>query len=140
MPDLTRELIAPKPPAWLSKSACVEWRRLSGLAYNLGKLRVETTRSFALLCEVLAQADAARQTIEAEGLTVAAGNGGTKAHPALRVGEAARKEAVRLLAQFGLSPASATPYPGEAPKGGLEAVAHLNDRFVDWGEPGSGAA
>jgi len=129
-PRLT-DLIAPKPPTWLSKAARVEWRRLAPIAYNLGSLKVATLRSFGLLCEALGAEALARRAIEKEGLTITAGNGGQKAHPALKVAEAARKEAAGLLRDFGMRPVSSA-IGFQAPDGGLEAIEDLDDRLVAW--------
>jgi P27 family predicted phage terminase small subunit len=62
------------------------------------------------MLRLLAEAQATERemvsVLEREGLTIAAGSGGRKAHPALRAGAAARTTAIRLLEAFGMPPAS----------------------------------
>ncbi|MGC1412833.1 MAG: P27 family phage terminase small subunit [Acetobacteraceae bacterium] len=96
--------VAPDPPANLSKSAATEWRELAPQAVWLGTLAGSDLRAFALLCETLATEGAARAILAVQGMTVRAGDGGCKSHPASRTLEAARSQAARLLAEFGLTP------------------------------------
>lgn len=94
----------PPPPAHLGETAAAEWRRLAPQAHALGTLHGCDLRAFELLCEVLATEKRARETVERDGLTVPTADGGAKAHPAVKAMEAARNQAHRLLADFGLTP------------------------------------
>ena len=59
-----------------------------------------------LLVEALDLARQMDELVRVEGVTVAAGSGGRKAHPAIKAGAAARATALRLLSEFGATPAS----------------------------------
>lgn len=131
MPPRPSDLVAPKPPAWLSKRARVEWRRLAPIAFNLGSLKFAHFRAFGLLCETLAQAEEARRTIERDGMTVAAGSGGRKAHPALRVLATAQAQAARLMSEFGLTPAARSRVKLDPPEDGWWALADIDARLAD---------
>ncbi|WP_080429495.1 phage terminase small subunit P27 family [Burkholderia ubonensis] len=95
---------APSPPNCLSSRAVVEWNRVAPLVVSLGLLTVSDLRAFELLTETLATEAQLRETLDREGLTIATGSGGSKAHPALRALSDARAQAARLLDAFGLSP------------------------------------
>lgn len=95
---------APTPPAGLSEAAAAEWRRLAPSAVSIGTLTLADLRAFELLCETLAAEREARSTLQREGMSTSTGDGGRKPHPAVRVAESARRDAARLLADFGLTP------------------------------------
>lgn len=95
---------APPPPAHLSDRAAAEWRRLARVCVDLWTLTTADLRAFELLCNTLAMESEAREALAREGLTLAAGSGGRKAHPAVKVAESARNQAARLLADFGMTP------------------------------------
>ncbi|WP_175998501.1 P27 family phage terminase small subunit [Burkholderia stabilis] len=92
---------APPPPDGLSYRAATEWTRVAPLVMSLGLLIASDLRALELLTETLATEAQLRQTLDREELTIAAGTGGSKVHPALRD---ARAQAARLLDAFGLSP------------------------------------
>lgn len=131
MPPRPSDLVAPKPPAWLSKGARVEWRRLAPVAFNLGSLKFADMRAFGLLCETLAQAEDARRTIARDGMTIAAGSGGRKAHPALRVLATAQAQAAKLMAEFGLTPAARSRARFDPPEDGWWTLADCDARLVE---------
>ncbi|MDN7458178.1 MULTISPECIES: phage terminase small subunit P27 family [Burkholderia] len=96
--------IAPPPPAGMSSRAAAEWVRVAPLVVSLGLLSASDLRALELLAETLATEVRLRETLDREGLTIATGTGGSKAHPALRALSDARAQAARLLDAFGLSP------------------------------------
>ncbi|BBK33770.1 P27 family predicted phage terminase small subunit [Stella humosa] len=95
---------APAAPAHLSDRAKVEWRKLAPVAVALGTLTLADLRAFELLAETLATEREARDTITREGMSTPTGDGGLKPHPAVRIMEAARNQACRLLDTFGMTP------------------------------------
>ena len=99
-----RLTIPPKPPAQLGPRAAAEWRRIAPAAVGIGTLTTADCRAFELLAQMLATESEARELLAAEGLSLNTGDGGRKAHPAVRTMETARAQAARLLAEFGLSP------------------------------------
>lgn len=94
----------PRPPKDLPDLARAEWLKLSRLLTNAGGLTELDLRAFRLLCEILATAEESRAIIEKDGMLISTGAGGFKAHPAIKVMEASRNQAARLLEQFGLTP------------------------------------
>lgn len=96
--------VAPPPPDGMSSRAAAEWTRVAPLVVSLGLLTASDLRALELLVEMLATEAQLRETLDREGLTIATGAGGSKAHPALRALSDARTQAARLLDAFGLSP------------------------------------
>ncbi|HDR8861634.1 TPA: phage terminase small subunit P27 family [Burkholderia territorii] len=96
--------VAPPPPDSMSSRAAAEWVRVAPLVVSLGLLSASDLRALELLAETLATEAQLRETLDREGLTIATGTGGSKAHPALRALSDARAQAARLLDAFGLSP------------------------------------
>lgn len=113
--------VAPPPPAGMSSRAATEWVRVAPLVVSLGLLSESDLRALELLAETLATEAQLRETLDREGLTIATGTGGSKAHPALRALSDARAQAARLLDAFGLSPRgrqaidAPPPLPAENP-------------------------
>lgn len=95
---------APAPPEYLSDGGRAEWLRIAPATAALGTLAGCDLRALALCCEALAQEGILRETIGREGFTIAAGSGGSKAHPAVRLLAETRTQAAALLAHFGLTP------------------------------------
>jgi P27 family predicted phage terminase small subunit len=95
---------APRPPADLSEEARKHWSKLAPICMRLGVLGEADLVAFRLLTETLGTASAAEAAIKADGITVTAGSGGKKAHPALKMLETARNQATRMLIEFGLTP------------------------------------
>jgi P27 family predicted phage terminase small subunit len=94
---------APRAPKSLGQRATAIWRELSPVAVSLGTLRAADLAGFRLLCETLATAAEATETVATEGLTIETANGQRK-HPCVAVMETARAQARTLLAEFGLTP------------------------------------
>lgn len=122
---------APPPPSSLSEHAHTAWEVLASELVDLGVLTTADLTALALLCATQATASELEQTIREEGFTVPTGQGGKKAHPALKSLESTRNAAARLLCEFGLTPKS-RKYVEKAPKsGGYDPYDHLDDDFVD---------
>ena len=94
----------PSAPSELSAGAAQEWRRLAPVAHAAGTLTKADVCAFGMLCETLSTERQAREVIEREGMVTSTAAGGAKPHPAVRIMENARSQAVALLAQFGLTP------------------------------------
>lgn len=93
----------PTPPEHLGELAGEEWRQLAPVVCKQRTLTHADLRGFEMLCETLATARQAQAVIEKKGLTINA-NGSTRAHPAIKILEAARAQATRLLVEYGLTP------------------------------------
>jgi P27 family predicted phage terminase small subunit len=102
-PKAAGVLSVPLAPSHLTELAKVEWRRLAPLIHAQRTLAAADLRGFELLCETLATGAMAQAAIAAEGLTVVTPMG-ARAHPAVKILEAARAGATRLLIEFGLTP------------------------------------
>ncbi|WP_254608128.1 phage terminase small subunit P27 family [Burkholderia lata] len=117
----SKHLTVAPPPAGMSSRAATEWVRVAPLVVSLGLLSGSDLRALELLAETLATEAQLRETLDREGLTIATGTGGSKAHPALRALSDARAQAARLLDAFGLSPRgrqaidAPPPLPAENP-------------------------
>lgn len=94
---------APSAPATLSALAADEWRELAPVAVELGVLTRADLRAFGLLCQVLATESELRVVLKTEGLLIA-GVACSKAHPATKLLESTRNQAIRMLDSFGLTP------------------------------------
>jgi P27 family predicted phage terminase small subunit len=107
------------PPArpHLTDLAKAEYRWLAPLMYAQNTMAAPDLRGFEMLCETLATATMAQAAIAAEGLTVITPTG-ARAHPAIKILEAARAGATRLLIEYGLTPRArehVSAAPDEAP-------------------------
>ena len=98
---MNRLTTAPPPPAGLDPAAAETWRELAAGYVQTGTLTASDLPLLRLAAEALADERAARRVIEAEGLTIATAAGGRKSHPALKVRQAARATAMRLLLALG---------------------------------------
>ena len=104
--SLVRLESAPPPPPYLSERAQVEWIRLAAVCVELGCLTGADLRALALLAECLAEETALRQLLQQEGMCIPGAGSTRKGHPATKLLESARSQAMRLLESFGLTPRS----------------------------------
>jgi P27 family predicted phage terminase small subunit len=131
-PDAT----PPKCPAWLSKYAKREWRKLAPELSRLGLLTAVDRGCFAGYCSALAEFRAATETIEKEGHYLTVGGffdeeakewrgGQMQPHPALAQQRTAMKAMRDFGTLFGLDPSSRArldvPRPPTEDRGGLKA-------------------
>jgi P27 family predicted phage terminase small subunit len=116
-PKAAAALSVPLAPGYMTELGKVEWRRLAPLIHAQRTLAAADLRAFELLCETLATGAMAQAAIAAGGLTVVTPMG-ARAHPAVKIMEAARAGATRLLIEFGLTPRArehVSAAPDEAP-------------------------
>jgi P27 family predicted phage terminase small subunit len=95
---------APSPPGYLSAGAKREWGPLTRVLVDLGVIVEADLRSLALLCEVLASEAEYRAQIARDGALLIAPNGTRRANPIVKMLEASRNQAARMLSSFGLDP------------------------------------
>ncbi len=96
----------PRPPAWLSKDAKAEWRRVAPILINERRtLTVADLASLANYCQAVGQAAEASRIITRDGLTFMSANG-PKKHPAVAIRSDAMTQARLLAAELGLTPVS----------------------------------
>jgi P27 family predicted phage terminase small subunit len=94
----------PPAPRYLSAGAKREWGPLARVLVDLGVIVEADLRSLSLLCEVLASEADYREQIARDGALLTAANGTRRANPTVKMLEAARNQAARMLADFGLNP------------------------------------
>ncbi len=106
---------APKCPAWLSKVAKQEWRRIVGELTALDMLRSVDTASLAAYCQSYARWRSAEEIVEREGQTVnepivsKAGEvigSRVRRHPATTVARESQAAMLKAAALFGFDPSS----------------------------------
>lgn len=93
----------PPAPDFISELARAEWQRLAPLICEQRTLAAADVRGLALLCESLATCTQAQAVIASKGLTIVS-DGKIRAHPAVKILEAARAQATRLLIEYGCTP------------------------------------
>jgi P27 family predicted phage terminase small subunit len=81
------------------------WHRISHQLDELGLLTSADAEAVALYCSAFSRWIKANEAIAEEGLTVSS-QFGDKVNPHVGIAEAAAKQMVRLLTQFGMTPAS----------------------------------
>jgi P27 family predicted phage terminase small subunit len=96
----------PRAPARLNAAAKEHWARVGTVAVRASLIGEADLEVLALLCQALADADAAGALIEREGVTIVSGEGVIKANPAIGVLRDARQLSARLLSELGMSPRS----------------------------------
>jgi P27 family predicted phage terminase small subunit len=91
----------PNPPAWLSKDAKAEWRRVMPLLVERRILTDADLGCVEAYCTAIGNVRAAQRILDAEGLTL---NG--RKHPAFAIQNDAMTTARLLAAELGLTPVS----------------------------------
>jgi P27 family predicted phage terminase small subunit len=103
-PSVNGLVTVPAAPDHLTELARKEWHRLAPLVAEQRTLTQADLRGFELLCDTLASAAQAQEVIAREGMTITGDGGKIRAHPAVKILEAARAQATRLLIEYGLTP------------------------------------
>ena len=96
----------PLPVDTLSPGAKAEWKRLAPTIFEMQTARPADLRTLELLCEILADITVLQGIIRADGILIKTGTNSHKTHPAQKSLESARRQAHRILDQFGLVPGS----------------------------------
>lgn len=88
----------PKPPVSLGKAGKAFWRRVvDGWTLDVAELEV-----LDQACATLDRAEQARAVLDKEGLTISAGRGSIKTHPAAAIERDSRTLFARLVRDLGL--------------------------------------
>jgi P27 family predicted phage terminase small subunit len=116
----------PGMPAWLSREAKAEWRRVSTELLALGLLTVIDRAALAAYCQAFAELMEATRMLEREGRIVdqdvmnkdgVVTGSVKKLHPAVRLQRDAFARVKAYLGEFGLTPSSRARLPAaEKPK------------------------
>lgn len=98
-PGTSKVSAVPRAPAWLSKAAAAEWRKVAAILVERDVLTEGDLGTLAAYCDAFGQlVDASRQ-ITADGLVLDG-----KKHPLLGTQIAARNQVRQLAAELGLTP------------------------------------
>lgn len=92
----------PKPPAWLSRFAKDEWRRVAPALAARGALTPEIQGLVAAFCSAIGTVREAEIILAKEGMTVAAQQGGVRSHPAISAKAQSSNIALQLGKKLGL--------------------------------------
>lgn len=89
-------------PSWLTgrdlgPAALAHWKRRAPALFRGGYLKESNADALKSACRLLAVADKAAASIEADGVVVGTGSGGKKQNPAVTVLIRAQSEAAKLL-------------------------------------------
>lgn len=106
-PEIKPPEKAPRAPRWLSGPAREEWRRLTPLLVHAGLYTDLDFQTLALYCQAVGDWREALEKINQTGGKVLTGtNGGLYQNPWVSLASKAREQALRLIQEFGLSPAA----------------------------------
>jgi P27 family predicted phage terminase small subunit len=111
--------VAPEPPAFLSREAKAEWRRVVPGLQRLELLKPEDRGALAAYCESWATFVEATKTVHEEGLTIEAKQG-LLAHPAVAIARNAGREMRTWAGKFGLTPVDESALTVEVDDGGQD--------------------
>jgi P27 family predicted phage terminase small subunit len=96
----------PAPPAWLSKDAKAEWRRVMPAMVTRRILTVADLASFENYCLAIGTVREMERTLQINGYTFETEGGAIKRHPAVAIQSDAMTRARLLAAELGLTPVS----------------------------------
>ena len=96
----------PRCPSHLSDEGKREWRRIVGYLYDAGLLTAVDAQALAMYCETVALWIEATRQVNASGLVGKTKNGNIIQNPYLSIANGAKREALRFMQEFGLTPAS----------------------------------
>jgi P27 family predicted phage terminase small subunit len=96
----------PKCPAWLSKEAKREWKRLVPFLEKAGLLTQADRAAFAGYCQSYANWIEAEAHLAAEGSTFETPNGYQQQSPWVSIAQTNQKNMLRFCTEFGLTPSS----------------------------------
>ena len=115
----------PSPPVWLVPEAKVEWARLGPRLRDAGLLSAIDRTAFAAYCQAYGTWAAAEKALAElrkvdndpmAGHVTKTKGGGLTYHPLAVVASKARAEAVKIAAEFGLTPSSRARFDTSAAK------------------------
>ncbi len=98
----------PKPPAWLSKEAKSEWRRIMPLLVERRILTEADMGGVENYCVAIGQVRATERIIQTTDGGVYKSEHGPKKHPAVAIQADAMTRARQLASELGLTPVSLT--------------------------------
>ncbi len=110
----TPVLDVPRPPAWLSKDAKAEWKRVAPiLIHERRTLDVGDMATLGAYCTAAGEVAEASRVVATEGM-IYVGASGPKRHPAVAIRSEAMKQVRQLAGELGLTPVSRSRAPMRA--------------------------
>lgn len=116
----------PEPPSFLDPFAVEEWRDLAPDLYADGRLTMRDRGAFAAYCSAYSRWRKAEVQCKDEGLTITTKSGNVIQNPLIGIANAARRDMVRIAAEFGLTPSARARF---ASKGGKKDK--IADKYFD---------
>jgi P27 family predicted phage terminase small subunit len=118
----------PGPPSHLSEEGKACWRELVKTLQNAGLIARADADALALYCTAYERWLVAEKGIRKHGLLVKTPNGFPTISPLLSVANKAMDQMMRLLSEFGMTPASRYRLPTETePRSRFNPSTHLDD-------------
>lgn len=105
-PEFTIAAEPPAPPAFLSRDGKAHWRELSPELHRLGLLTVVDVNALAMLCATWARIRRIERALDAEGQVIVGVKGKPVRHPLGPELHQQQAHYLKLLTEFGLTPAS----------------------------------
>lgn len=96
----------PSAPRWLGEEARREWRRLARGLWEVGLLTAVDVDALAIYCETFALWRAEEALLRVEGTVIETTNGNMVQNPRLGNVNRAKLDLLRLMREFGLTPAA----------------------------------
>ena len=117
--------VKPRCPSYLSAEAKREWRRVSKYLYDAGLLSAIDLDALAMYCDTVALWIEATQKRQEKGLVGTTVNGNLIQNPYLSIANRAKRDALRFMHEFGMTPSSRSRIIADA--GGPEQEPTLAD-------------
>jgi len=105
----------PAAPRWLGEEARREWRRVARALHGAGLLTEADHDALALYCETFASWRRAEEQVRMKGEVVRTAGGNVIQNPYLSIANRAKKDALLLLREFGMTPAARSRISVDAP-------------------------
>jgi P27 family predicted phage terminase small subunit len=96
----------PEPPSYLDTEGRAEWGRLAPMLAKMRVLTLADGAALGVLCDAYSRWRNAAQVVKKKGQTITSPTGVVKIAPHVTIAAAARSEYLRLLVQFGCTPAA----------------------------------
>lgn len=97
---------APAAPRWLGEEARAEWRRVARRLWEVGLLTEVDVDALAVYCETFAAWKRAEAVVRSKGEVVRTSNGNLIQNPYLAIANRAKRDALLMMREFGMTPAA----------------------------------
>ena len=115
----------PTCPSWLDTKAKSEWRRMSKELYDAGLLKYIDRAALAAYCQAWGRWQAAEELVNEKGLLIKTTNGNIIQSPAVGIANVAMRDMMKVLKEFGMTPASRSRLTVDKPEKEEDLVGEL---------------